>query len=280
MFQREWNCKELNKFSRFYSIFLNLLNFQAPPKKKILRDNNNPFKTKTLRKAIAIRSRLKNCFNKTRSDERWHPTKHWGTFVRIVKKDWKRLFFKRKPKHLSDNKYFWQTIKPYFSDKGNSLTNLLFQKKDCIVSNDRKLSEIAKTRFIGITKTLDLKPSIITTNKSVSKIAETFKDCPSTKKILSLRREKCQFKFHSANENEVTNVILNMDGKKADLTGDIFAGILKSCVDSYISVLNKILNTSLERGCLPNQLKLVTPVFKKEDELNKENYRSDVLSHA
>ena len=44
-----------------------------------------------------------------------------------------------------------------------------------------------------------------------------------------------------------------------------------------------ILYTSLERGCFPNQLKLaeVTPIFKKEDELNKENHRPvSVLSHA
>ena len=36
-----------------------------------------------------------------------------------------------------------------------------------------------------------------------------------------------------------------------------------------------MLNTSLERDCLPNQLELaeMTPVFKKEDELSKENYR-------
>ena len=57
---------------------------------------------------------------------------------------------------------------------------------------------------------------------------------------------------------------LNMVGKKANLTGDIPAGILKRCVDPYISVLTKILNTSLERGCFPNQLRLaeVTPAFK------------------
>ena len=47
---------------------------------------------------------------------------------------------------------------------------------------------------------------------------------------------------------------------------DFPAGILKGCVDSYISILPRILNTSLERGCFPNQFKLaeVTPVFKKE----------------
>ena len=74
-----------------------------------------------------------------------------------------------------------------------------------------------------------------------------------------------------------------MEEKKANLTGDNPARILKGCVDSYVPILTKILNTSLERGCFPNQLKLaeVTPVFKKEDELNKENYRPvSVLSHA
>ena len=48
-------------------------------------------------------------------------------------------------------------------------------------------------------------------------------------------------------------------------------------------ILTKILNTSLEKGCFPNQLKLseLTPVFKKEGELNKENCGPvSVLSQA
>ena len=71
--------------------------------------------------------------------------------------------------------------------------------------------------------------------------------------------------------------------KKVNITGDISMGILKDCVDSYIFILGKTLNTSLERNCFPNQLTLVevTPVFKKEDELNKEIYHPvSVLSYA
>ena len=62
-----------------------------------------------------------------------------------------------------------------------------------------------------------------------------------------------------------------MDEKKANITGDIPVGILKVCADSYVSILTKILSTSLKKGCFLNQLKLVevTTVFKKEDELNK-----------
>ena len=60
--------------------------------------------------------------------------------------------------------------------------------------------------------------------------------------------------------------------KKNSLSANILAKILKNHVDSYISKLTKILNTSLKRGSFPNQGKLVTPPFKKEDELSKENY--------
>ena len=39
--------------------------------------------------------------------------------------------------------------------------------------------------------------------------------------IFSLQRKECQFKFHSEIENEVRKVILNKDGDKANLAGDI-----------------------------------------------------------
>ena len=115
----------------------------------------------------------------------------------------------------------------------------MISEKD-IVSDDIRLSEIFNAHFISITKTLD----IISTNKSVPDIIETFQGQPSIKKMFSSRREESQFKFHSLSENEVRKVILNMDGKKVNLTGDIHAGILKGYIDSYISVLTKVLNTS------------------------------------
>ena len=38
---------------------------------------------------------------------------------------------------------------------------------------------------------------------------------------------------------------------------DVLAGVLKGYFDSNISILAKIINTSLERGCFPNHLKSV-----------------------
>ena len=92
MFYRDYKRFDQNKFetelklklnsqlklsySTFQAVFLEILNKIAPVKVKVLRFNNNAFMTKSLRKAIMLRSRLKNNFNKQRSDENWNSYKN------------------------------------------------------------------------------------------------------------------------------------------------------------------------------------------------------------
>ena len=71
-------------YSNFQNIFIQVLNNHAPAKKKILRFNNCPFMTKTLRKAVMHRSRLKNIYIyiyiyiyiRKRNDENWENYKN------------------------------------------------------------------------------------------------------------------------------------------------------------------------------------------------------------
>ena len=126
--------------------------------------------------------------------------RHFCTKLLIKTKNY--YFAKRKPKLVSDNKNFWPTIKPYFSDKGNFSTKIRISEKDCIVSGDRRPCEIINT-----IKTLYLKLSIISTTTSLPEIIEIITDHPSVKKSFSLKKEECQFKFHS-NQNEFGKVTL------------------------------------------------------------------------
>ena len=68
-------------YSAFQAVVLEILNKIAPVKVKVLRFNNNAFMTKSLRKAIMLRSRLKNNFNKKRSDENWDNYKEATKFL-------------------------------------------------------------------------------------------------------------------------------------------------------------------------------------------------------
>ena len=56
-------------YSQFHEIFLKTLDAIALIKKKIVRFDHNPFMSKALRKAIMVRSKLKNKYNKNRTGE-------------------------------------------------------------------------------------------------------------------------------------------------------------------------------------------------------------------
>ena len=69
-----------SSYDAFETTFLKELNRHAPLKKKILRHNNNCFMTKELRKAIMLRSKLKNIFNKNKTHFNWQKYKHQRNF--------------------------------------------------------------------------------------------------------------------------------------------------------------------------------------------------------
>ena len=66
----------------------------------------------------------------------------------------------------------------------------MISEKVFIVSDNRGLSETFKEHLINIAKTLDLKPSIISTSKRFQEIIEFLKDHPSIKEVFSLLGEE------------------------------------------------------------------------------------------
>ena len=91
------------------------------------------------------------------------------------------------------------------------------------------------------------------------------------------------FSFHEITEDEIRKEISKLDGSKATPVGDIPAEMLKSTTDVHVSLLTKIINSSIRNGCFPDELKAaeVAPIFKKNDDLDKENYRPvSVLPHV
>ena len=81
----------------------------------------------------------------------------------------------------------------------------------------------------------------------------------------------------------VREVILSLDASKATPVGDIPADILKSTVDIHLPFIIKIINVSFENGRFVDELKLAkaSPIFKKNDDLDEENYRpASILSHV
>ena len=105
-------------YSTFQAVFLEILNKIAPVKVKVLHFNNNVFMTKSLRKAIMLKSRLENNFNKQRSDENWDTYKKQRNFcVKVLRQTKEKYFSDINVESISDNKKFWKTTKPFFPVK-------------------------------------------------------------------------------------------------------------------------------------------------------------------
>ena len=124
-------------------------------KKKIQRFNNNPFMTKQLRKAIMHRSRLKNVFNKTCTPKTYDSYKKQRNFcVNLLRKTKKEYFENIIVKDINDNKKFWKTIKPFFSNKGLNTNKLMIIEKNNVI-----LANTMNQYFTSITKQLNLNKS-------------------------------------------------------------------------------------------------------------------------
>ena len=92
--------------------------------------------TKALRKAIMTRSRLKNIYNKKRSYDNWDKYKKQRNFcMKLLRKTKQDYFNNIDIKSVSDNKKFWKTIKPYFSNKGLNSNKIFLSEKGRLIKD-------------------------------------------------------------------------------------------------------------------------------------------------
>ena len=111
---------KINLCTTFEKLFLKALDKHAPVKKKVVRANHAKYISKPLRKAIMKRSYLEKIYLKkktTQSLEKYKKQKNYCS--RLYKKERKKFFNNLNTSFVNDNKLFWKTVKPFFSNKGS-----------------------------------------------------------------------------------------------------------------------------------------------------------------
>ena len=84
---------------------------------------------KALSKAIMLRTKLRNKFLKDLSAANkfsYSKQRNWG--VSLLQKEKKKYFANLNEKDITDNKNFWETIKPFLSEKTKFLISLKILK--------------------------------------------------------------------------------------------------------------------------------------------------------
>ena len=122
-------------------MFLETLNDHAPLKQKTIRANHAPYMTKTLRKAMMHKSQLETKYRKQPTDissERYRKQKNFCS--KLCKKERKK-YSHLDSKQFTDNKTFWQNMKPFLSDKNKATEKIILVSDDKIFSDDLEIAE-------------------------------------------------------------------------------------------------------------------------------------------
>ena len=183
---------------------------------------------------------------------------------------------------MTDNRTFWKTVKPCFSDKINSNEQITLVEDDEVISDDLKISNIMVEYFNNIVNNLDIpnnaefinNTNTLTTD-NVSKAIFKYDHHPSILKIKEKNLNTPIFKFRHTTLGNIKDIILELDITKATCKNGIPAKLLKQNCDIMAPLLFSIFNHTIDSNIFPDSLKVaeIKPSFKTEDRQNKKNYR-------
>ena len=183
-------------------------------------------------------------------------------------------------KLLTENKLFWKTIKPLFSDKHNICRKITLIDDEEIISNDVKVAEIMNDFFSNAVAKLDIEgyqtdflPNIEDNN--IINMINKFKNHPSIIKIKEKVDINETFSFSRCSVDDIEREIEKLNINKPTTFNNIPAKILVENSEICSPFISKIYNDAIFNSKFPGPLKHadITPVHKKDETTKKENYR-------
>ena len=201
-------------YSSFETAFDRVLDKHAPVKKKYVRANDKPFMTRALRKATMLRSRLRNKYNEDRTAENWNKfRKQRNSCVKLFRKEKRNYYNNLDISHITDNKKFWKTVKPFFSDKSHSNNKIVLTEGEKIISNDVEVAETMNEFFVTVTDSLGINENSNNENATegisdpVEKAVQKFANHPSILKIKGRYQNAGPFVFQKVTPDAVDKEI-------------------------------------------------------------------------
>ena len=198
-------------YAKFEAIFIHLLDLHAPMKTKYIRANNASFMNKTLSKAVMTRSRLRNKFLKYHSHvNEYNYKKHRNYCTSLFRKEKKKFYDNIDISLITDNKKFWQTVKPLFSEKHFGKKKVILVEGENIISNDREVAETMNDFFSNIVENLDINANQDEhfihdcDSNHISNIISNYKDHPSIIKIRETINISERFHFTPVDEIQIS----------------------------------------------------------------------------
>ena len=242
------------------------------------------------------KSRLRNKYLNTKNDiDMKAYNKKYNLFVSLIRQEKKNFFNNISTRDITDNKTFWKTVKPLFTDKIQTKSKItLIEKKvvsgvgqeqivsEKVISEDQAVAEVFNKFFINIVPNLKIPTNhnydtdFLVTNDQVANALNKFRNHPSIIMIKNKRKADQCFSFGPVTYDDILKKTNNLDTAKASQQSDIPTKILKQNSDYFAGYFcgsnNKRISFKIH---VTTDLKLadVTPVRKNKSKNSKDNCR-------
>ena len=156
------------------------------------------------------------------------------------------------------------------SRKSTQANDIILKEHDIVITEKKQIAELFNSYFVNIA---DGVPEI--TEQIYGKGFDTH---PSIQAIFNNNEQiaaRNDFAFQYTNKTQVEALLLKINSRKSCGYDGIPPRLLKESANAIAGPIAAIMNHSIRTGQYPSRLKLgqVTPLFKKDDELKKSNYR-------
>ena len=249
----------------------------APIKKWIIKKPSVPYINSQLRKCIHKKSMLRH---KVKTGKvHWDLYRKHRNYTTKVNVESKVKYFHERCNNGPRNVKFWQTIKPFLSNKNCFKDNITaLREGENIITEDQAICNILNTNFISSAQNIgfqDVLPENIHNDTVFDQLINKYDEHPS---IIMIRRHSTigpQFEFTPPSMEEVHLIIRKLNAKKSAGHDNVPAKLIKTGIDPLSEIITSIISESIHKSTFPDDLKyaLVTAIFKKNDELDKKNYR-------
>ena len=157
-------------------------------KKRYLRGNNKPFTTKGFSKSIIERTHLRNKFLKNPVVANKLAYKKQRNFCVLLLRKVKRKYFANlSEKNVTDNRKFWQTVKPFLCEKNKSREIIILVKnEETNLTDDVEVANNLNNYFSNVVKNLIIPEKFVTDS-----LPQSLSKHPTLNAILKYKSHPC-----------------------------------------------------------------------------------------
>ena len=181
------------------------------------------------------RSKLRNYFLKDGNDVSQSAyRKQRNLCVTLSRKAKKQYFSNLEPKRITDNKKFWNSVKPLFSDKITVKEIINLTENGDILSSDTEIADTFNDYFSSVVQSVNIprENSVLNMDLFINPVLEVVDKYKHHQSIISINkkmREKGlpKFSFHFVTLEETLKEVALLSDKKTSQASDIPVKIIK-----------------------------------------------------